>query len=224
MHRHFDEELKDLKEKLLRMSSLAEEAICTAIKSLVDRDSNLAEKVIKSDDAINMLEIEIDELSIKLLALRQPEAGDLRFITSAIKIDKDIERMGDHAVNISESALDLLKVPPLKPLIDIPRMAELAQAMVRDSLNAFVNRDVALAKNVCERDTEVDNLNDQLFRELLTYMMQDPKNIERALNLILVARNLERVADLATNISEDVIYITNGRVIKHHLEEKKNVL
>lgn len=224
MHRHFDEELKELKEKLLRMSSLAEEAICTAIKSLVDRDSNLAEKVIKSDDAINMLEIEIDELSIKLLALRQPEAGDLRFITSAIKIDKDIERMGDHAVNISESALDLLKVPPLKPLIDIPRMAELAQAMVRDSLNAFVNRDVALAKNVCERDTEVDNLNDQLFRELLTYMMQDPKNIERALNLILVARNLERVADLATNISEDVIYITNGRVIKHHLEEKKNVL
>lgn len=224
MHRHFDEELKDLKEKLLRMSSLAEEAICTAIKSLVDRDSNLAEKVIKSDDAINMLEIEIDELSIKLLALRQPEAGDLRFITSAIKIDKDIERMGDHAVNISESALDLLKVPPLKPLIDIPRMAELAQAMVRDSLNAFVNSDVGLAKNVCERDTEVDNLNDQLFRELLTYMMQDPKNIERALNLILVARNLERVADLATNISEDVIYITNGRVIKHHLEEKKNVL
>lgn len=224
MHRHFDEELKDLKEKLLRMSSLAEEAICTAIKSLVDRDSNLAEKVIKSDDAINMLEIEIDELSIKLLALRQPEAGDLRFITSAIKIDKDIERMGDHAVNISESALDLLKVPPLKPLIDIPRMAELAQAMVRDSLNAFVNSDVGLAKNVCERDTEVDNLNDQLFRGLLTYMMQDPKNIERALNLILVARNLERVADLATNISEDVIYITNGRVIKHHLEEKKNVL
>lgn len=224
MHRHFDEELKELKEKLLRMSSLAEEAICTAIKSLVDRDSNLAEKVIKSDDAINMLEIEIDELSIKLLALRQPEAGDLRFITSAIKIDKDIERMGDHAVNISELALDLLKVLPLKPLIDIPRMAELAQAMVRDSLNAFVNRDVALAKNVCERDTEVDNLNDQLFRELLTYMTQDPKNIERALNLILVARNLERVADLATNISEDVIYITNGRVIKHHLEEKKNVL
>lgn len=221
MHRHFDEELQELKEKLLRMSSLVEEAISKSIKALVDRNSELAENVIKSDNAINMLEIEIDDLSVRLLALRQPEAADLRFITSAMKIDKDLERMGDHAVNISELTLNLIKVPPLKPLIDIPRMASLAQLMVRDSLNAFVNKDSTLAKNVCERDNEVDNLNDQVLRELLTYMMQDPKNIERALDLIIVAKNLERIADLSTNIGEDVIYMINGRIIKHHFEEMK---
>lgn len=221
MERHFDEELRELKEKLLRMSSLVEEAINSSIKALVNRNTELAEKVIKSDDAINMLEIEIDEFSIRLLALRQPEARDLRFITSAIKINNDLERMGDHAVNIAEKTLNLLKSPLLKPLIDIPRMANLAQGMLRDSLNAFVNNDPALAKSVCERDDEVDNLDDQLFRELLTYMVQDPKNIERALDLILISRNLERVADLSTNICEDVIYIASGRVIKHHLEEKK---
>lgn len=221
MHRHFDDELQDLKEKLLRMSSLVEEAISRSIKALVDRNSELAERVIKSDDAINMLEIEIDDLSVKLLALRQPEAADLRFIASAIKIDKDLERMGDHAVNIAESTLDLLNVPLLKPLVDIPRMAELAQLMVRDSLNAFVNKDPDLAQNVCTRDDEVDNLNDQVLRELLTYMMQDPKNIERALDLIMIAKNLERIADLSTNIGEDVIYMVNGRVIKHHFEERE---
>lgn len=221
MHRQFDEELKQLKEKLLRMSSLVEESISLSIKSLVDRNSNFAEKVIQSDDAINILEIEIDDLSIKLLALRQPEATDLRFIASAIKIDKDLERMGDHAVNIAELALNLMKVPLLKPLIDIPRMANIAQKMVRDSLNAFVNNDANLAKNVCERDIEVDNLNNQLFRELLTYMMQNPKNIERSLDLVLISKNIERIADLSTNICEDVIYISDGRIIKHHFEEDK---
>lgn len=221
MERHFDEELKELKEKLLRMSSLSEEAISSSIKALSDRDSGLAEKVINSDNAINMLEIEIDELCIKLIALRQPEAKDLRFIISAIKINSDLERMGDHAVNIAEHAIELLKVPQLKPLIDIPRMANLAQGMLTNTVNAFVNNDPSLAKKVCEGDDEVDNLNDQLFRELLTYMIQDPKNIEKALKLILVARNLERIADLSTNICEDIIYMASGRVIKHHIEEKK---
>lgn len=221
MHRHFDEELQDLKERLLRMSSLVEEAISKSVKALVDRNSGLAENVIKSDDAINMLEIEIDDLSVRLLALRQPEARDLRFIISATKINSDFERMGDHAVNIAEIAQGLIKAPLLKPLIDIPKMAVLAQTMLRDSLNSFVNNDPVLAQNVCKRDDEVDNLNDQVFGELLTYMIQDPKNIERAINLILVARNLERIADLSTNICEDIIYMASGRVIKHHFEEIK---
>lgn len=221
MYRHFDEELNELKEKLLKMSSLVEDAISFSVKALVDREQDLAERVIKSDDSINMLEIEIDEIVIKLLALRQPEAGDLRFITSAIGINKDLERMGDLAVNIAERTIDLLKVPPLKPLIDIPRMAELAQKMVKDSIDSFVNRDSKLAKDVCERDDEVDKLNDQVFRGLLTYVMQDPKNIETAVDLILVGRHLERIADHSTNISEDVIYMVDGRVIKHHLEERR---
>ncbi|MCK4423913.1 MAG: phosphate signaling complex protein PhoU [Candidatus Omnitrophica bacterium] len=216
MERHFDEELKKLKEKLLRMSSLTEQAISFSIKALVDRRPELADKVIKSDDAINMLEIEIDELSLKLLALRQPQAGDLRFITSTMKINNDLERIGDLAVNIAERAVNLLKAPVLKPLIDIPRMAETAQAMLKDSLDAFVNKDSKLAGSVCKRDDEVDNLNDQIFRELLTYMIQDPKTIERAVGLILTARNLERIADHATNICEDVIYMVNGKTIKHH--------
>ncbi len=222
MERHFDVELKNLKEKLLRMSSLAEEAISASIKALVERNTSLADKVLKSDDAINMLEIEIDELSLKLLALYQPEAGDLRFITSAMKIINDLERIGDLAVNIAERTVYLLSVPLLKPLIDIPRMAKSTQGMLRDSINAFVNNDAKLAWNVCLRDDEVDQLNDQLFRELLTYMTQDHKNIERALALILIARNLERIADHSTNISEDVIYIVEGRTVKHHIEEKRN--
>lgn len=221
MQRHFDEELQDLKEKLLKMSSLVEKAIATSMKALVDRKDELARGVIKSDDGINTLEIEIDELSLKMLALHQPQAGDLRFITSIMKINNDLERMGDLAVNIAERTIELLKSPLLKPLIDIPRMAATAQGMVKDSLDAFVKNDPKLAKSVCERDDRVDNLNDQIFRELLTYMLQDPKTIERALDLILVGRNLERIADHATNICEDVIYIVDGRTIKHHAEEKK---
>lgn len=221
MTRHFDEELKELKTKLLKMSSSVEEAIQLSIKSLVDRKQELAEQVIKADDAINMLEVEIDEVSLKLLALRQPQAGDLRFITSIMKINSDLERMGDLAVNIAERSLRLLKSPLLKPLIDIPRMAEMAQDMLKDSLNAFINRDSKLARTVCEQDDKVDNLNDQIFRELLTYMLQDPKTIERAVDLILVGRNLERIADHATNICEDVIYMVNGKTIKHHIEERE---
>lgn len=220
MERHFDEELRILKEKLLRMSSLVLEAISSSIKALGNRDTVLADKVIKSDDIINMLEIELDEFCIKLLALRQPEARDLRFITSSMKINSDFERMGDHAVNIAELAQDLIRVPQLKPLIDIPKMADLVQGMLKDSLTSFVNNDVVLAQKVCESDDEVDKLNDQLYVELVSYMMQDSNNIERALELILVSRNLERIADLSTNICEDVIFMASGRVIKHHIEEK----
>ena len=217
MERHLDAELRHLKEELLRMASLAEGAIGLAVKALVSRDAELARQVIASDRDINMAEIEIDELCLKLLALHHPEAADLRFITMAFKINNDLERMGDLAVNIAERTLDLLKEPLLKPLIDIPRMAELAQGMVKDSLDAFVRRDSELARNVCRRDDQVDQLNDQLFRELLTYMIQDPKSIERAVGLILVGRHLERVADHATNIAEDVIFMIEGKNIKHHI-------
>lgn len=221
MERHFDEELNKLNSELLKLASLVEEAIRKSIKSLVDRDSDLAQKVIGSDDEINMLEIDIDELCLRLLALYQPAAVDLRFITSAMKINNDLERMGDLAVNIAERTLDLLKQPLLKPLIDIPRMAELAQKMVRDVLSAFVTKDAELAQEVCRRDDEVDNLNDQVFRELLTYMMQDSKNITRAVDLMLIGRHLERIADHATNIGEDVVYFVKGKTIKHHIEEKR---
>lgn len=217
--RPFDEELKSLKEKLLEMASLAEEQIALAVRALKDRKEDLARQVLEREAAVNRLDIEVDEMGMKLLALRQPMAADLRFITSAMSIGTDLERIGDLAVNIAERTLDLLKRPQLKPLIDIPRMAELAQAMVRDALNAFVNGDDKLAKEVCERDDEVDQLNDQVFRELLTYMMQDSGTITRAVDLILVGRHLERIADHATNIGEDVIYMVKGRTIKHHAEE-----
>lgn len=220
--RHFDQELKHLNEKLFEMARLVEEAIGRAVKALVDREPKVAEEVIRADTTINFLEIEIDELCLKLLALQQPLAVDLRFIASALKINNDLERIGDQAVNIAERTLDLLKQPLLKPLIDIPRMATLAQKMVKDSLDAFVNRDTKLARDVCERDDEVDDLNDQIFRELLTYMMQDPKTISRAVDLILVGRHLERIADLATNICEDVVYLVDGKMIKHHVEDEKN--
>jgi phosphate transport system protein len=220
MKRQFDKELKSLKEKLLRMASLAEESVAIAVSSLKERNKELAQKVFNGEETINLLDIEIDRLTLRLLALRQPMAIDLRFITSAMRIASELERIGDQSVNIAQRALELLKLPLLKPLIDIPRMASLAQNMVKDSLNAFVNRDEKLARDVCQRDDEVDDLNDQIFRELLTYMMQDPSNISRAVDLILVGRHLERIADHATNISEDVIYYVKGKTIKHHCERK----
>jgi phosphate transport system protein len=217
--RPFDEELKDLKEKLLEMASRAEEQIGRAIRSLKDRKQDLACQVLDNEEAINRLDIEIDEAAMRLLALRQPMAADLRFITSAMKIGSDLERIGDLAVNIAQRTMEILKYPQLKPLIDIPRMAEMVQNMVRDAINAFVNGDADLAKNVCERDDEVDQLNNQVFRELLTYMLEDASTIHRAVDLILVGRHLERIADHATNIGEDVIYMVKGKTIKHHVEE-----
>jgi phosphate transport system protein len=217
--RPFDEELKVLKAKLLEMASRAEEQIALAVRGLKDRNRQFACDVLEREEAINLLDIEVDEMCLRLLALRQPMAADLRFIASAMKIGSDLERIGDLAVNIAERTLDLLKSPELKPLIDIPRMAELAQDMVRDALNAFVNRDDALAEDVCARDDAVDQLEDQVFRELLTYMMQDAGTVPRAVDLILVGRHLERIADHATNIGEDVIYMVRGKTIKHHVEE-----
>lgn len=220
MERQFDQELNALKENLLKMASLSEEAIAKSIKALVERDSNLAQKIIDRDSEINFLEIEINNQCLKLLALKQPMAVDLRFITSAMKIVSHLERIADQAVNISQRTLELIKQPLLKPLIDIPRMAELAQGMVRTSIDSLVNKDSLLAKRIGGRDNLVDDLNDQIFRELLTYMIEDPRTIKRAIELILVGRHLERIADLATNISEEVVFILNGKNIKHPNQEK----
>ncbi len=220
MERQFDEELRALKEKLLRMAALAEESINYAVSGLMDRNEGLAHKVFEVEEQINRLDIEIDQKCFELLALKQPMARDLRLIVSADRIGRELERIGDQAVNIAQRALEILKFPALKPLIDLPRLAGLAQDMVRDSINAFVNRDDNLAREICKRDDEVDTLNNQIFRELLTYMMQDPRNIERAVDLILVGRHLERVADHSTNISEDVIYLVKGKSIKHHCETR----
>jgi phosphate transport system protein len=218
---HFQKELDELKERLLKMAAMVEEAIRDSVQSLVKRDSNLAQKIIEGEDRINKMEIAIDEMCLKLLALRQPMAADLRFITSAMKITTDLERMGDQAVNISERAIALSLEPQLKPYIDLPRMAEITQSMVKDVLNSFVNRDSKLARSVCERDDLVDGLNEQVMRELLTYMISDMKTISRAAHLMIVARCLERIADHATNIAEDVIFMVDALVIKHHADEKK---
>jgi len=217
MQRHFDEELKQLKERTLTMGGMAEQAVGKAIKALVDRDSAMAESVIEEDALINGLEVEIEDTCLSLMARYAPEAKDLRTIAMVFKIVNDLERVGDQGVNISERTIDLLKYPLLKPLIDIPRMAVLAQRMLKDSLDAFVNNDAELAREVCRRDTEVDHLNDQVYHELLVYMTQDPKTITRALDLILVGRHIERVADHATNIAEDVYYLVKGMTIKHRL-------
>jgi len=218
---HFQKELEALKENLLKMAAVVEEAIRNSVQSLVKRDSDLARKAFEVEDRINKMELAIDDMCLKLLALRQPMATDLRFITSAMKITTDLERMGDQAVNISERALSLNQEPQIKPYIDIPRMAEIAQSMVKDVLDAFVNRDPKLARSVCARDDVVDGLNDQVVRELLTYMVSDPKTIARSVHLMIVARCLERIADHATNIAEDVIFMVDALVIKHHADEKK---
>src|SRR5512139_3054385 len=220
---HFQKELEELKENLLKMAAMVEEAIRDSVQSLVKRDSDLAQKTFNYEDRINKMEIAIDEMCLKLLALRQPMAADLRFITSAMKIITDLERMGDQAVNIAERAISLNEEPLLKPYIDIPRMAEISQSMVKDVLDAFVNSDSKLARSVCERDDMVDNLNDQVFRELLTFMISDPQTITRAVHLMIVCRCLERIADHATNIAEDVIFLVDARVIKHHADAKEEV-
>jgi len=220
METHFHQELNHLKGELLKMAGLAEQAIANAIDALVRRDTVLAEKTIREDEAINEMELEIDELSLKLLALYQPLAADLRFITSAMRINIELERIGDLAVNIAERVLSLNQEPQLKPYIDIPRMAEITKNMVKEVLDAFVSGNADLARAVCERDDQVDNLNDQVFRELLSYMLADPKTITRAVHLIIVSKHLERIADHATNIAEGVIFMVKARVIKHHADCK----
>lgn len=211
----FDEELKGLKEKILRMGLLVEAAIRDAIKSLVERDSDLAREVIKRDHQINALDVEIDEDCIRLIALMQPKAGDLRFLTTAMKITADLERMGDLAEDVCERVLELNEEPPLKPYIDIPRMAEIAQGMLADALNALMRRDTATAYDVIKRDDEVDSLTVQIFHELMFFMIQDPKTVSRAVKITYLAKYLERIADHATNIAEMVVYMVEGKIIRH---------
>jgi phosphate transport system protein len=214
MERHFERDLQALRERLLIMGGLAEAMIQKSIKALVERDPRLAQAVLGHEEEMDLLCIEIDDRCFTLLALRQPMASDLRFLVAAIKINSDLERIGDQAVSTALRAQSLITQPEVKPLIDIPRMARLAQEMVRKSLDAFVRRDPELARTVIDGDDEVDSLRDQVFRELLTYMMADAATIPRALDLILISRHLERIADHATNIAEDVIYIVRGEDVR----------
>ncbi len=215
MTKQLELDLEALKEKVLQMGSLVEEAIQKSIKALVERDNKTAAAVIDDDRLVNTLDVDIEDECIRLLALWQPSGSTLRFITTAIKINTDLERMGDLAVDICERAIELNEEPPLKPYIDIPRMAEAAQRMLRQSLDAFVAGDAELAMNVCKEDDFVDNLNYQIFNELLLYMIQDPKNISRAVRISYIAKYLERIADHATNIAEMVVYMVKGKVIRH---------
>ena len=218
MERHFDEELNNLKKNILKMASLVDESIAKAIKSLLERKEDLAIEVENEDNAIDMVEIEGDMLCLDLLARRQPIAIDLRFITSVMKINSDLERIGDLAANIGHKVQILLKYPQLKPLIDIPRMAELVRAMLKDSITALVDKNTELARNITARDHEVDELYVQVFREVLTHMMDDNENIKNGIELILIAKHLERMADHVTNIAEDIVYMVEGKTIKHQFE------
>jgi phosphate transport system protein len=215
IYKAFDLELKELKEKLRFEGTLVENAIQNAIKALLDRQSGLAEKVIEDDDIINLKEVEIDEFCLKLLALRQPAARDLRFITTTIKINYDLERIGDMAVNICERVLELNEEPQLKPYIDLPMMAGIVQAMVKEALEAFLTENVDLAMKVTKDDNKVDQFLDQIFRELLTYMMQDPRTITRATRILFIAKYMERMADHAVNIAELVLFMVEGKIIRH---------
>ncbi|HUD70822.1 MAG TPA: phosphate signaling complex protein PhoU [Dongiaceae bacterium] len=213
--RQYERELQDLGDKILFLGGTVEEMIARAMQALVERDSDLARRVIDSDRTVDSGELEIDHMSLNLLALRQPAASDLRFITTALKIVTDLERIGDLAVNIAERALELNQEPPLKPYIDIPHMARSVSEMVHRALDAFVHRDVTQARAVLQADDAVDNLNVQLFRELLTYMIEEPKNITRALRITFIAKYLERIGDHATNIAQMVIFMSEGRDVRH---------
>jgi len=214
--RHFAEELDRLKQRLLTMGGLAEERVRLAVRGLVERDPDVMASVIDGDHEINRLQLEIDDRAFKLLALHQPMASDLRSIVAAVKINSDLERVGDLAVNIAEASQRYITHPQVKALVDIPRMAGLAQSMLHDALDAFVSRDLGAAQSVLDRDDTLDALKNQVFRELLTYMIGDPRTIEPSLDLILVSRHLERVGDHATNIAEDVIFIVAARDVRHH--------
>jgi phosphate transport system protein len=215
MARQKEQDLEQIKEQILKMGGFVEDAIRKSVKALVERDRNLAVDVIDGDAIINNFDVEIEEECIRFLAIWQPTGSNLRFVTTAIKIITDLERMGDLAVDICERGIELLDEPPLKPYIDIPRMAEAAQKMLKDSLDAFVAKDADLALSVCEADDFVDNLNQQIFNELLLYMLKDPKNISRAVRLTYITKYLERVGDHATNIAEMVVFMVKGKVIRH---------
>jgi phosphate transport system protein len=215
------EELEELQRRLLEMAGLVEAAIHDSVLSLAEQDEERAQQVLQNEARINQMEIEIDDLATGLLALQQPMAKDLRFLTAAIKINNDLERMGDLAVNIVERALSLLRQPPVKPLIDIPKMTRLAESMVRQSLDSFVKRDAGLARGVLLSDDAVDDLRDSIYQELISYMEKDPTTISRALDLLFIARNLERIADHATNIAEDVLFLVQGIDVRHHAEVRE---
>ena len=218
--RHFVEELEQLKSQLLEMSSLVELAIYRSITAVVQKDESLANEVLKNEGRINQIEIEIDEFAVSLLALKQPMAADLRFIVASLKINNDLERMGDLAVNIANRAISLLSEPIVKPMIDIPHIAALVQSMVRKSLDSFVTRDAELARSVLSSDDAVDDLRNANFHELISFMEQDPRNIRQSVDLLSVVRNLERIADHATNIAEDVLFLAIGVDVRHHAESR----
>jgi phosphate transport system protein len=214
--RHFQAALDQLRERLLQMGGLAEERVRDAVAALVSRDDALIARVVTGDEPLNALHIDIDDRCFRLLALHQPMATDLRTIVAAVKINTDLERVGDLAVNIAEAAKRYVQHPPVKQLVDIPRMGKIAQAMLRDALDAYVRRERALAQSVLDCDDQLDALKSQVFRELLTYMLQDPSTIEPALDLVLVSRHLERIGDHATNIAEDVIFMVSAEDVRHH--------
>lgn len=215
MERHFERDLDELKQRLLWMGSLAERAVHQAMHAVLDAEEDLAETVLSEENAINEMQIEIDDRVQRLLALQAPMAADLRFLLAVTRINSDLERIGDQAVNIAQAALRILRHPQVKPYVDLPRMSELVEGMVRDSLNAVVRKDQDLARSVMQRDDQVDRIRDQIFRELLTYMMENSSVVFSAFELVLVAKNLERIGDHATNIAEDVIYFVAGRDIRH---------
>lgn len=217
-HRHFHEELAKLKHQLLEMSALAEELVALSIRALSERDVELAQEVIRRDADIDAMEMAVDDACIHLLALQQPMARDLRLITMAMKISNDLERVGDHAVNIAEAVRHLTEQPVSMEFPEIEEMARLAREMLSDALDTFVRADAAGAREVCRRDDRVDSLHDSLFRILLTHMMEDPRRIGASMSLFLVSRNLERIGDLATNVAEDVVFLVEGRSIKHGVE------
>lgn len=220
---HFEEGLRDLHLKVLEMGGLVEKQIARAVESLVQRDDELAHSTIGTDHAVNRLDVEIDEHCLKLLALHQPAARDLRLVTTTLKINADLERIGDMAVNLCERALELNREPPLKPFIDIPRMAEVAARMLREALNAFVHEDVELALKVCRDDDFIDQLTSQIFRELLSFMLEDPHTLTRGIRIMFVAKYLERIADHATNIAEMVVFMVKGKSIRHMTEVPPSV-
>ncbi len=217
MHRHFDDELKTLKEKILKMGDLVEHQVQGSLRALVERDSELARQIIENDHRVNTLDVEVDEDCLRLLALQQPTARDLRFITTTMKISTELERISDLAENICERAIELNEEPQLKPYIDIPRMANWALRMVKESLDAFVNHDSELARKVCGDDDFVDDLTHQLFRELLSFMLENPQTITRAIRITFISKYLERIADHATNVAELVVYMVEGKIIRHTL-------
>jgi len=213
--KQYEQQLRTVKEKLLLMSHRAEMAIADATRALVERRPSLAEHVINDDDELDRLELEVDDMCFEILAREQPVASDLRFIATAIKIVGDIERIGDNGVNIARRALEIMTEPELDPIIDVPVMARAAQRILKESLDAFVNEDVELAERAIESDSYINDVSEQMFRELLTYMLEDPSTVSRALRLMFVARNLERVGDHAANIAEMVVFLVRGEDIRH---------